>query len=120
MNSAHNLVNFASDEALGGMDLSHCGNEGLGHLYELCLQVFGHLYQDEPEQNNPRKKLVGEGMSALFLWGKGFDYGELDKAVEPMDDMKRQVMKPLAGIASLLLHGKAPTLTLEHAVVLRG
>ena len=76
-------------------------------LYHLCLGTLREICRHEME--SPSSTLdnlkLKEEVAKLYLWGESFGPGELDEALQHLDDLREDVLELLGQIGKLLLRG---------------
>lgn len=84
------------------------GEERFGsRLYSLCLELLRFLSR----QNicKPHGKALTpdlkEEVGRLYLWGEVFGNGELDRALDYSDDVRKSVLRSLGDIGKSVLNG---------------
>lgn len=72
-------------------------------FYAACLRVFRMFLHYIPRIPHLQKDVteiakIKENFGRLFLWGEGFQDGDLDKALEQSDEIRDSVLKLLFGV----------------------
>ena len=81
-------------------------------LYRLCLEVLRDICQQKitltwAKPSQGLTHVLKDELGKLYLWGEGFATGELDKALNHAEDLRRVVFKTLKQIGQPLLQCKS-------------
>ena len=77
-------------------------------LFHLSLLNFRQYCREDSDRGSSRSRIVSltESLQRLYLWGDTFDTGDLDRALDQDHDLKHTVIKQLAHIGKVILHGE--------------
>ncbi|KAL8712536.1 MAG: hypothetical protein Q9225_006934, partial [Loekoesia sp. 1 TL-2023] len=79
------------------------GEERFGsRIYSLCLQLLKFLSRQKPckPQGEALTLDLKEEIGRFYLWGEAFGNGELDRALDYSDDVRKSVLRSLGDIVT--------------------
>ena len=75
-------------------------------LFEVCLHTYQETWLElsalSPSPIYVQDGLLMEGLGKFYLWGKSFQDGTLDSALEQSDEVREEVLKLICGIGKIL------------------